>query len=159
MDQEGNIISPLGCFKLVPRPVSTTSTVSSSSSCVSPTTHSTMVTTATPPSTTTKAVTTTTSCYSMVSNCTAFPNPAPAFCVPQTIAAAEAMTAASIPAPGFTLTAPRLTPCIRRGEVHIPPSEQIKKYESVLLDLRTAVADRDITIARIETELANVTHN
>ena len=57
------------------------------------------------------------------------------------------------------MSAPRLTPCTIGGEVIIPASTQIIEYESALLDLKRVVDDKNITIARLEVELAEVTHN
>merc|ERR1719318_1016696 len=54
---------------------------------------------------------------------------------------------------------PRLAPCIIGGETIIPPSAQIMRYESALLDLKTEVDDKTNTIARLESDLAELTHN
>merc|ERR1719318_950651 len=54
---------------------------------------------------------------------------------------------------------PRLAPCIIGGETIIPPSAQITRYESALLDLKTEVDDKTNTIARLESDLAKLTHH
>merc|ERR1719318_1112367 len=54
---------------------------------------------------------------------------------------------------------PRLAPCIIGGETIIPPSAQIMRYESALLDLKTEVDDKTNTIARLASDLAKLTHH
>ena len=118
----------------------------------------------------------------MVSTCAAFPRPALA-AVPQPTAAPKAAVttttrcvtrvptaiatpvkpAVCVPAPvsrsSGQLSAPRLAPCIIGGETIIPPSAQITRYESALLDLKTEVDDKTNTIARLESDLAKLTQH
>ena len=74
------------------------------------------------------------------------------------------MRAACVPASVFKsssqLPAVRLTPCVK-GKFNFTPklanTEQTKKYESALLDMKTALDDRDIIITRLRSEIDSLT--
>ena len=154
MDQEGNIISPLGSFRSVTRSSSsTTATLSVSSTTHSTTMATTVVTTssartapAVPQHTAAAkavATTTTTRCTSMVSAAVLTPSR-------QVVRAQvpDFRSSGKIPAHGWP-------PC-STGGVRLTRSQQ---KDQKISTLERALVDKDTTIARLQCELADITHN